>query len=314
MRHLERALDGNNQWWKYLLACIGIIVATGIGSIPFFMAMPGNDIMTDFSAYGVSPHYGLALMLLPFIITFIALKIIIARLHRRTLAETINGTHSIRWNRFFTGAAFWGAACLVAILLNLAIDPDNFRYSFDPLAFIPLLLVSFVLIPFQASFEEVLMRGYLAQGFGAWTRNRWIVLLIPSLLFALLHFSNTEVIEHGFWITMPQYLFIGLLLGLVTILDDGLEVAMGIHSVNNILGSILITNDSSTFQTPALLTELHVDPLKDLLLEVLIGIVVLLALAKRYKWKFNVLNKKIHPAPFPSNQQLSELPNITSGD
>ena len=51
---------------------------------------------------------------------------------------------------------------------------------------------------------------------------------------------------------MPQYIVFGLIFGIITILDDGIEAAMGAHAANNIFLCIMVTNESSALQTPAL--------------------------------------------------------------
>ena len=59
---------------------------------------------------------------------------------------------------------------------------------------------------------------------------------------------------------MPDYFIIGLTLGLMSLLDDGIETAMGVHAANNIFDSLFITSKNSALQTPALLTSLNDAP------------------------------------------------------
>ena len=90
------------------------------------------------------------------------------------------------------------------------------------------------------------------QGFTAVMKNRWFPLVMTSLMFALMHSFNPEVKEFGFFTMMPQYIVFGLIFGVITILDDGIEAAMGAHAANNIFLCIMVTNKSSALQTPAL--------------------------------------------------------------
>jgi membrane protease YdiL (CAAX protease family) len=48
---------------------------------------------------------------------------------------------------------------------------------------IPLAMLQF--LPLQTTFEELMIRGYLAQGIGAWTKTRWMVIVI-SITFAVI--------------------------------------------------------------------------------------------------------------------------------
>jgi membrane protease YdiL (CAAX protease family) len=304
MNHLERALDNQNQWWKYLVIIVGGFAAANIiGAIPIIIVMTlaytkGNvtlnpDNPTNFSALGISPNFSLALLVFPFIIGLITVILLLKPLHRRSFQEVINGTGSIRWNRFFTGALIWIVMMAVYLIIFYLIDPENFQFSFNVHSFVALVIISALLLPFQTTYEELVFRGYLAQGLAAWTRSRWMALIIPALLFGLLHSFNPEVKEFGFWLTMPQYWLFGLFFGLLTILDDGIELAMGVHAANNVFTSIMVTHKSSVLQTPALFTQHKVEPLYDTLFFVLLSIVFVAILAKKYHWNFAVLNMKV---------------------
>ena len=141
-------------------------------------------------------------------------------------------------------------------------------------------------MPLQASFEEYLFRGYLMQGFGGVFGNRWMPLLITSLLFGLLHFWNPEVSELG-TIFLFQYVLTGLFLGLLTIMDDGMELSLGFHAGNNVLISLLITADWTVLQTDSVLKFVG-DPkmsIATIIPAVILYPVILLYFSKKYKWE-----------------------------
>ena len=87
MNHLERALKGPNQWWKYfVLPVLAFFAANTIGAIPLGIAvvvgtMGGGSLnpenMSDFTGLGLDPNLGLALMLFPFIIGLIAFVLVL---------------------------------------------------------------------------------------------------------------------------------------------------------------------------------------------------------------------------------------------
>jgi hypothetical protein len=92
---------------------------------------------------------------------------------------------------------------------------------------------------------------------------------------------------------MPQYLIFGLVFGLVSILDDGIETAIGAHAANNVILSIFLTSSASAFQTPSLLIQHRVNPVTDLLFLAVISLVFVFALKAKYKWNWSVLNKRV---------------------
>ena len=70
------------------------------------------------------------------------------------------------------------------------------------------------------------MRGYLLQGIGITTKSRFLAFTIPSILFGLLHFANPEIDKLGNTFIFA-YLIMGFFLGLITLMDEGLELALG---------------------------------------------------------------------------------------
>lgn len=303
MNHLECAYEKASAFWKYVVVLIvSFVAASLIGSIPLSIVVilktVGDGGMTEFdvnnlSSLGISPNLLMLLMMLPLALGLFILIGFIALFHRRSYKQVINGTNKVRWSRFFVGAACWTVLMLIIYIVEYFLDPANFVLQFNLASFIPLLLITLLIIPLQTSFEELAFRGYLAQGIGMLTKNRWLVVLIPSILFGLLHYDNPEVKEYGFWLMMPQYISFGLIFGLISILDDGIELAMGVHFANNAFLSLFITHSSAAFQTTAVFEVQKINPYMEFLFLTLSGIVLIAFLYKKYNWSFSVLTKKI---------------------
>ncbi|MBK5720253.1 CPBP family intramembrane metalloprotease [Dysgonomonas sp. Marseille-P4677] len=308
MKHLEKALTPGNQFWKYIVVLIiSFFLASLVGSIPLYIVLiykliqsGGNLIelanfsdISAFSSIGISSNVVLFLIMLPLVLGVFILFLFVKLFHHRTWQEIINGTKNVRWRRVFVGAGMWAAILAVSLIIDYIIDPSNFVCQFDIISFIPLVFISLLMIPLQSSFEELAMRGYFAQGIGALTKNRWMVMIIPSVIFGLLHVANPEVKEFGFWIMMPQYILMGMMFGLISILDDGIELAIGIHAANNVFISLFTTHAASTFQTDAVFSIQEMNPYKELISLVIFGLILILFLYKKYNWSFSTLNKKV---------------------
>jgi membrane protease YdiL (CAAX protease family) len=233
-------------------------------------------------------------VVIPFIVALITVILLLKPLHRRNVKEVINGTNAVRWSHFVFSFIVWALLLGVLLVVDYTMNPSNFTMQFDMNRFVILVLVALMLIPFQTTYEEVLFRGYLAHGIAAWTRNRWLVILLPSLIFGFMHFFNPEVKEYGVWLTIPQYVLFGVIFGIITVLDDGIETAMGAHAANNIFMSIFVTSKASVLQTSALFEQQRVDPLKDLIVLAVCGIIFIAILSFRYKWKFSVISQKVN--------------------
>lgn len=308
--HLECVTAQKSQWYWYLLVIFICFMATNtVGAIPLFIILITQWIqnpkpLTDINSFsqesmmsGIDSNLYLASMAFSFVV-FLAVAIwIIKMFHGRSWTEVINGTKRVRWSRFFVGLAVWGVLQVGSFAINYMTAPNNFEFRFEPVRFIFLTIITLTMIPIQSSCEEFVFRGYLAQGVASWTGSRLWTLLIPSVLFALLHSANPEVTKYGFGVMMANYFLIGLTFGLISLLDDGIELAMGAHSINNILGSMLMTYEGSALRTDALFKAKIINPGEDLFIAVISSIVFIGILAFIYKWKFGILTRRVPPPP-----------------
>jgi len=306
MKHLESALTQENQGWKYFLVFfVGLILGQSAGAIPLIVVMViksyqlgGNvgmpENLANFSALGIDQNIGLLLMLIPFLVSLVIIVLLIKGFHSRSILQVINGGSRFRWRHFWKGAVVWGILAIIILIINLVFYSSEFELNFNLAAFVPLVFISLLLIPFQAGSEEIFFRGYLAQGVAAWTKNRWLVILIPAICFALMHGSNPEVKEYGFWATMPSYFLFGVVFGLISILDDGIEMAIGMHSVNNICGAVLVTNKAAVFQTPALFIQKEVDPTSEFWGLLVLSAIFVLIVSYKSGWSFKTLQTRVY--------------------
>ncbi len=282
-----------------------IVVVNTIGAIPLFIgygikAAANPEIIGKIaanpsgimSALDFDLNVGLLIMLFPFVTGIFAFILLVKPLHWRTVKQTINGTGSIRWGRFFVSGLVWAIISGLYLIVYMGIEPSNFTLNNSSVTLIYLTTISLLFIPFQAAFEEVLFRGYLMQGFAVLVRNRWFPLIMTSVLFALMHVLNPEVKEYGFITMMPQYLLFGFVFGIASLMDDGIEAAMGAHTANNIFLCIFLTNSSSALQTPALYLQKEIYPWTEFT-GLLIGSVIFIVVLKIiYKWDFSVIGNR----------------------
>lgn len=315
MNHLECSQGPKSSIWTYLFVIIvAYIISSILGEIPLVITLlfdtsglPFSDIWENPQNSNISSNMILALMLIPSLILIYTLGRLIKSGHGRTLTQTINGTRKIRWQRVRTGAITCFIVMTITLIIDYIIYPDNYIFQFDLSSFIPLFFIAFLMIPFQAASEELLFRGYLAQGIGILTNSRWLVLIIPSLLFGLAHYANPEVEKYGFAVMMSQYILSALIYGLISILDDGIELAIGMHAANNIFICLATTYESSVFQTMSVFKVINIDPSYfDLITVILTEGILVFYFARKYKWNFSVLNKKIHNKPELIPSETSE--------
>lgn len=286
---------GKNAFWRYFIGVITPFLASNlIGALPLVAIMMTNTVggvvpqkggMPDFQAMGIDLNLGFTLSVFPFILAFMAILLLVKPLHERSFATVINGGRKTRWGRIFFSALVWIVISAVWMIYSLKTDPGNFRLNNTSNSLIILALLALALIPFQAAFEEILFRGYLMQGIAVWTRNRWLPIMVTSVLFGLMHGLNPEVKEYGFLTMMPQYIFFGLVFAVLTMFDDGIEVAIGAHAANNIFLSVLITHSDMALQTPAMYEQIEIYPWKEFGGLVVMSVVFVIIMAMVYRWK-----------------------------
>jgi membrane protease YdiL (CAAX protease family) len=303
MNHLESTFKGKNNAWRYLIMFPALFIAINtIGVLPILAALlfksisdPGllsgfSNSSNIYNLLNFSSNALLAVMIFPFIAGLAAFILLVRPLHSRTITTVINGTSKIRWSRFFISLLIWLALSALYFIFYLKLDPKNFTLNNTSVSLIFLSVISIAMIPFQAGFEEILFRGYLMQGLAVLVRKRWFPLIVTSLLFALMHCINPEVKEYGFLTMMPQYIVFGLIFGIITILDDGVEAAIGAHTANNAFLCIMVTSKSSALQTSALYEQHTLYPWIELGALLVTGLIFIFILKIIFRWKsFSVL-------------------------
>jgi membrane protease YdiL (CAAX protease family) len=283
-----------------------LLVSNTIGAVPLliilFIKSGSNPAVfsqfaanpNNFGVLGINPNLEFLIMIFPFIAGFVAFILLVKPLNNRTLKTTINGTNKFRWKKFFISGTVWLILSAFYLFIYLKLDPADFTLNNRTSSLIQLVVISVLLIPFQAAFEEVLFRGYLMQGFSALVRRRWFPLIMTSILFGLLHAFNPEVKEFGFFTMMPQYIAFGIIFGIITILDDGIEASMGAHTANNIFLCIMVTSQSSALQTPAFYVQSAIHPWTEFAALLVSGIIFIVILKMIFRWEsISMIFKKI---------------------
>lgn len=293
---IAQAFKSYHEWWRYLVGVIVVFVATQLGSIPFAVAagvkmVSEGGSITDIDDMSklmtiLDSNLTLFLMLLSFAVGLGALLLMIKFLHQQPLLEATTTRKKMDWSRFWVGFGLIAFITIVLTGLDFYTNPQDYEVQFQWGPFLILALIVIIFIPLQTSMEEYLFRGYLMQGIGVLAKNKWVPLIITSLVFGALHLANPEVDKLGN-VIMVYYIGTGLLLGIMTLMDEGLELALGFHAGNNMIAALLVTADWTVFQTNSILKDVS-EPSAgfDVIIPVLVLYpIILLILARKYKWK-----------------------------
>ena len=294
--YISQAFKSLHEWWRYLVGLIIIVIAVIIGQIPFTAAVMikafknGDNIFQLDEQNMMSllePNLNLFLMLLSFAIGLVGVFMVAKYLHQQSLIQLTTSRPKIDWKRFWFIFILWGIISSSFVLIDYFTSPEDYIINFQLVPFIILCVIAILFVPLQTSFEEYLFRGYLMQGIGVILKNKWAPLLLTSFTFGMLHIANPEVDKLGNMI-MVYYIGTGLFLGIMTLMDEGLELSLGFHAANNLFTALLVTADWTAFQTHSILKDMS-DPTQagfvDIFMPVFIVFpIILLILAKKYKW------------------------------
>ena len=288
---IKQAFNYHHNFWRYLLGVAIIVLAVIIGQIPLAVAMfmkGGMDIIGMEEAemlQVLDSNLNLFLLLLTFAVGLFAIFFVAKFIHYQPIKTLTTTRKKMDWGRFFFGFGLIAIFSIAVTAVDYFSNPEDYLVNFQPAPFFIMLLIAVVMIPLQTSFEEYLFRGYLMQGIGVLVKNRWFPLVLTSVIFGGLHFFNPEVTKMGN-IIMIYYIGTGFLLGIMTLIDEGMELALGFHAGNNLLTAVLVTADWTAFQTNSLLKDIS-DPTAgvDVLVPVLLVYPLFLyIMAKKYGW------------------------------
>ena len=291
--YLEQAVQPQNKFWKYLLGVAIIFLASTIGQLPLVMAITYSSVAQGKSYPAthnqmmqlMDSNLTLFLMLISFVVALLAAFWVFRQFHKQTIISVTTAREKIDWGRIRFSFTVWAIFSAGSTLLLYLVKPENFQINFQLFPFLILVVIGILLIPIQTSFEEYVFRGYLMQGFAVLAKNRWVPLLMTSLIFGALHIANPEVDKLGN-IIMVYYIGTGLFLGIVTLMDEGIELALGFHAANNLIGAILVTSEWSAFQTYSIFKDVsNPNTLWDVLIPVFsIFPLLLFIFNKKYGW------------------------------
>ncbi|MEU6066803.1 CPBP family intramembrane glutamic endopeptidase [Streptomyces sp. NPDC047082] len=233
--HRLARLSVRYRWWRPLVGTLFVAVAyvitvgvldaviSGWGSSQGYPEAPDGTV-----EFGPVPDTAVDLLLIAAGIPVVLLAV--RWIGRRPAGTLSSVTGRVRWRWLALCAALavpiFGLAMGGVLLFPVDEGPEARWAGWD--VFAPALAMLVVLVPLQAAAEEYVFRGWLTQTVGAFLRSPWWALPPQALLFAAAHGWGTP------WGFADLALF-GMAAGWLTWRTGGLEAAMALHTVNNLL-------------------------------------------------------------------------------
>ncbi len=291
MSFIDKAKDGNNSFSSYFLGIVLIISVYLLGSYFLILDLQWNFGIESFDGISqkeivriLGNNRFLAWLIIPFLFVALFLVIHTKFVHKRTVLSIFSGRENFDWKRvLFSFSLLFSVLSLFLFIQYLS--SDSLIFQFDLQKFIPLFFIAIFLLPIQTSCEELLFRSYILQGIKMRTKKNSIAVLISGIMFGAIHIGNPEIAKIGYHIIV-YYMLVGVFLALISLFDNGIELALGYHAANNVFAALMITNNWQAFQTDAVFMD-NADP--GMGLDTIFGILFILPLVffifyKKYKW------------------------------
>lgn len=307
----RNARFGDNRLGLYIATLLVVFAGYFVGQLPLLGVMmytigqlPNNEEVLneflqsqDFSAVPMSSNLLFFLLMLMFVIAMGALWLMYTKVHRKPWIALFNTVGHIRWKRILLSFAVFMALQIVAEGIFYTLEPENYTWQFDASKFFILLPLALIFIPIQIAFEELLIRSYMLQGLSLITKSAVIPILITSIFFALLHGMNPEIGEFGFGKMMTYYFSVAVFLGVITVLDESIEPALGVHAAVNLYGSLAVSFSGSAIQTDTLVRVGSINI--DYMLIGTLGFIAIYMMVMKRLFNWNDWEKLW--SPFPAN-------------
>ena len=291
MSFIDKAKEGNTSFSSYFLGIVLIISVYLLGSYFLILDLQWNFGIESFDGISqkeivriLGNNRFLAWLIVPFLFVALFLVIHTKFVHKRTVLSIFSGRKNFDWKRvLFSFSLLFSVLSLFLFIQYLS--SDSLIFQFDLQKFIPLFFIAIFLLPIQTSCEELLFRSYILQGIKMRTKKNSIAVLISGIMFGAIHIGNPEIAKIGYHIIV-YYMLVGVFLALISLFDNGIELALGYHAANNVFAALMITNNWQAFQTDAVFMD-NADP--GMGLDTIFGILFILPLVffifyKKYKW------------------------------
>lgn len=179
----------------------------------------------------------LLVTLFSFILPAAALWVVVRLVHDRSITSLIGPT-AVAVRSFYR--VFRVTLILVAVILVLpspAGQQPQMHLGFA--AWLPLVLPALLAIFIQVATEELVFRGYLQSQLAARFSHPVIWMVVPSVLFGLLHLSPETYGENAPLIALWAVAF-GVVAADLTARSGSLGPAIALHFVNNVVAIMIV--------------------------------------------------------------------------
>lgn len=235
-------------WWRPLVGLLLIVVGYALlATIVVLVEMIGlvaagtgiDDLLDPSIVMDFTDPFALLFLNLSLVVVIPCVWAGWAAAHGTRIGWSASVLGRLRWRLItpYAGMALLtlGLGIGVSVLVSLLFTDEEMGTGPES-SFVWLLVVVLLTTPLQSAAEEYLCRGYLSQAIAAWVRHPTVGAIvagvISALVFSALHGPQDAV-------TFLDRFAFGLAASAVVWLTGGLEAAIVLHAVNNVIVFVL---------------------------------------------------------------------------
>ncbi|MFB8893540.1 CPBP family intramembrane glutamic endopeptidase [Microbacterium plantarum] len=232
-------------WWTPLaVGAVGIVLfllmVLGAALVALLIALSSeeaaralNRVLNDGGVLDISDPLSLLIGLgaIALLLPAYLLASLIVNGRRVGFASAVFGR--LRWRWLLVCAGLAVAMAIVVAIATALLPAEQSGESLTPPVGATLwlsLLVVILVVPVQAAAEEYIFRGYLMQSIGRWLRHPLFAILLPVPLFVIGHLYDP--------VGQAAVALFATAAGWLTWRTGGLEAAIAVHIVNNLLAFV----------------------------------------------------------------------------
>jgi membrane protease YdiL (CAAX protease family) len=235
-------------WWQPLLGLLLVLVAYALLATVVLLVQMIGQAATGASFEDLFDPSVLMEFTDPVALLFLNLSLAVAIPCVWAAWAAVHGTR-IGWSSSVLGRLRWrlmvpftrlalltlGLGIGTSVLLSILVSDEEAGIGPES-TFVWLLVVVLLTTPLQSAAEEYLCRGYLSQAIAGWVRHPTVGAIVAGLVSALV-FSALHGPQDA--LTFLDRFAFGLAASAVVWLTGGLEAAIVLHSVNNVIVFVL---------------------------------------------------------------------------
>jgi uncharacterized protein len=240
-------------WWRPLLGLLLFGVAYGVAAFVVVLLVVVTGVSPDLQLLDLVDPGVLLLTNLSLIVAIPIVWLVWVAAHGMRPGWSSSVLARVRWRLFapFTLLALGtlGVGIVASVVLGFLLGDSGVTGPVDDVGW--LLLVVVLTTPLQSAAEEYVFRGYLSQAISGWIRSpragAITAAVVTAALFSLAHAPGDVV-------TFLDRFAFGLAASAVVWLTGGLEAAIVLHAVNNVLVFVLagfLGDEVATEEVPA---------------------------------------------------------------